>query len=402
MAQASETTPTRETSLPTRPEPPLSRPPRRREMPVSGGPRRFAAAVAAFAIMHLVGSAETIAAGFFAVRSFLFGDGDTPEGGQVAEAAFHVRYVVTGVGVCFGAVAAKRRWANVEDVLMGVAGAGVVTLVAFVGYNLPGAGEQRLGVGESFYYLGWIAGLWFAPFCLLSIGTGDSLSGLRRAGGVLMVTVAMAMAGLLAGMCVEGLVKIADWLDGGHAGWLQIRDNQRFWVARPVTTNTIGAAYVAVAFSTLWWPTLWRGRRMARGWLGCVSAGTIAYSGLFGAVFYDNGAEVSPAGGFLAFGALPAVVGLAVLVAYRLTRQEAGGDTIGWPVSPRFWRLLPVGFALGLGAVALWGLAPLGRQSPPDAAAYVVVVGHLLNGLLLGVALRAMPWAFGLVPDEGR
>ena len=104
-----------------------------------------------------------------------------------------------------------------------------------------------------------------------------------------MVTVAMAMAGLLAGLCVEVLVKVADWMDGGPGGWLQMRDNQRFWVARPVTTNTIGAAYVAVAFSPLWWPALWRGRRMARWWPGCVSAGTIAYSGLFGAVSTRTG-----------------------------------------------------------------------------------------------------------------
>ena len=372
-------------------------------MPVNDtGPRRFAAAVAAFTVMQLVNSAETIAAGLLAVRSFLFSDGgDAPDDARVAEAAFHVRYVVTGVGLCLGAVAAKRRWVDVEDVLMGAAGAGIVTLVAFVGYNLPGAEEQRLGLGESFYYLGWIAGLWFAPFCLLSVGTGNSSKGLRKAGGLLMVTVAMAMVGLLAGMCVEVLAKVVDWMDGGHSGWLQMRDNQRFWVARPVTTNTIGAAYVAVAFSTLWWPALWRGRRMTRWWLGCVSAGTIAYSGLFGAVFYENGAAVSPVGGFLAFGALPTVVGLVVLVAYRLTRQEVGGDAIGWPVSAWFWLLLPAGFAVGLGAVALWGLAPLGRQSPPDAAPYVVLAGHLLNGLLLGIALRAMPWAFGLVPVAG-
>ena len=329
------------------------------------GPRRFAAAVAALLVMQLVDGAETIAAGLFAVRSFLFGDGDAPDEGLVAEAAFHVRYVVIGVGLCLGAVAARRRWVEVENVLTGAATAGFVTLVAFVGYNLPGAEEQRVGVGESFYYLGWIAGLWFAPFCLLSVGTGDSLNGLRRAGGLLMVTVAMAMVGLLAGMCVEVLVKVADWMDGGPSGWLQMRDNQRFWVARPVTTNTIGAAYLAVAFSPLWWPRLWRGRRMARWWLGIVSVGTIAYSGLFGAMFYENGGEVSQAGGFLAFGALPAVAGLTVFVAYRLTRGEVGGDAIGWPVSAWFWRLLPAGFAVGLGAVALWGLAPLGRQNPP-------------------------------------
>ncbi len=367
-----------------------------------GSPGRFAALVAAFTVMQLVSRAETIAAGLLTLRSFLFGDGDAPDVGRVAEAAFHVRYVVTGVGLILGAVAANRRWVEVEDVLMGTAGAGIVTLVAFVGYNLPGAEEKRLSVGESFYYLGWIAGLWFTPFCLLSVGTGDSSNSLRRAGRLLMVTVAMAMAGLVSGMCVEVLVKVVDWVAGGPSGWLQMRDNQRFWVARPITTNTIAVAYVAVAFSPLWWPALWRGRRMARWWLGCVSAGTIAYSGLFGAVFYENGAEVAPVSGFLAFGALPAVVGLVVFVAYRLTRRQVVTDSVGWPVSPWFWRLLPTGFAVGLSVVALWGLAPLGRQSPPDAATYIVVAGHLLNGLLLAVALRALPWACELTSDVAR
>ena len=150
-------------------------------MPVNGaGPRRFAAAVAAFTVMQLVINAKTIAAGWLAFRSFLFGDGDAPDVGHVEEMAFHVRYVVTGVGLCLGAVAAKRRWVDVEDVLMGVALAGIVTLVELIRYHLPGAEEKRLGVGESFYYLGWIAALWFAPFCLLSVGTGDSSKGFRR------------------------------------------------------------------------------------------------------------------------------------------------------------------------------------------------------------------------------
>ena len=131
------------------------------------------------------------------------------------------------------------------------------------------------------------------------------------------------------------------------------------------------------------------------------SAATIAYAGLFGALFYEDGAEVSAVAGFLGFSALPGVVGLVTFVAGRSTRRESGDDGVGWPVAAWFWRWLPLGLGVGLGAVALWGLAPLGRQ-PADAPVFVLVACHGLNGLCLGTALRAMPFAFGLMPDEGR
>lgn len=285
--------------------------------------------------------------------------------------------------------------------LISIGTAGVVALLAIVDYNLADTAEQSLSAGESFYYLGWIFGLWFAPFILVNALTRDSASGYRMAGGLLIMAVVMAMVGLLAGACVEVLVKVVDWADERCCDWFRIGDNQRFWIARPVTTNTIGAAYLTVAFSTMWWPVFWRGRAMARWWLPGVSAATIAYAGLFGALFYEDGAEVSAVAGFLGFSALPGVVGLVTFVAGRSTRRESGDDGVGWPVSAWFWRWLPLGFGVGLGAVALWGLAPLGRQ-PADAPVFVLVACHGLNGLCLGTALRAMPFAFGLMPDEGR
>ena len=373
-------------------------------MAVETGTRQFAAGVVGFMFAQFVGSsAGTIAEAFLVVNNAIFGDGGLPEEAQVAEAAFHVIYVAAGLGVCLGAVAVTRTWVNLEQVLIFVATAGIVALLAIVEYNLPSSSaEQRLSVGKSFYYLGWVAGLWFGPFLLLTAWTRDSANGLRMAGGLLIVTAAMAMVGLLAGICVEVLIKVIDQVDGRYHGWLGIHDNQRFWVARPVTMNTLGAAYVAVTFSTIWWPGLWRDLRMERLWPGCVSVATIAYGGLFGAVFYENGAWVSPVGGFFAFGALPGVVGLTVFVAYRLARQGVGGNGVRWPVSGLFWRLLPAGFALGLGAVALLGLAPLGRQPVADAPVVVLVVCHGLNGVFLGAALWTMPYAFGLMPDVER
>ena len=366
--------------------------------PAEVGARHFGAAVVGLVFAQFVGAnSMTIAKVWLAIYAVVFGVDEQYTYREVAEASLYVIYVGAGAGTCFGAFAAKRQWVAFDQVLTAIATAGVVVALAILDHGLPvPLGEERLQLSKNLYYLGWIGGLWFLPFCLLS-AWGKTADAVRTAGGLLVVTIAMSMVGLIAGISVEVLAELAYELDSRWHNWMQIKDDQRFWVARPVTINTIGAAYVAVAFAPVWWPRLRRDGMAQRLWPFSVSMATVGYAGVFGVGFYEGAAVVPGIVRFVVFAVLPAIVGIVVVVSYGVTGQRTEVQGIELPAG-RFWGLLPLGLALGLAAVALWGLAPLGRREPMDAPVYVMVLGHGLNGLLLGKALGMIRCAVRLIP----
>ena len=192
-----------------------------------------------------------------------------------------------------------------------------------------------------------------------------------------------------------------------HYGWLHggsyLNDPQSFWMARPITINAIAAAYVVVAFSGIWWSSLWRSAAYVRIWAGVMSAFAIIYSGIYGWFFYAPEKSVVPWQGFLAFGTLPAAVALTVIAAYRLTRRNRTDLAVGWPVSTWFWWLLPTGLAMSFALSALLVFVPLAQSKCATCnQMMVLVVAHGINGFVLGLTLRLMTWAFRLIPDANR
>ena len=175
---------------------------------------------------------------------------------------------------------------------------------------------------------------------------------------------------------------------------------QRFWVARPVTTNTIGGSFVVVAFATIWWRGVWATRAGARRWTLCTVALAAAYASVYGGFFCteESFASVQCA---LAFGALPLVICAGVLVSYRLARRNEEVASIGWPVSGLFWWLLPVSLAIGYGGIAILGFAPVAEYRAGSVGpAWVLVLAHAFNGACFGVALQATKYAFRLMPNR--
>ena len=324
---------------------------------------------------------------------------------RVAESSLHVIFIVGSVGACFGGWAVRRGWASFEQVVTSVAIATVVASLSIVDHSLPPVdqADALLSFGETSYYLGWILGLWFLPFALLLRRNPTDAGWFHRVGGFFCVTVAMGTAGLLVGLLVETLAILSNeatarWLDGPY-----IEDVQQFWVARPVTINTIGGSYVVVAFASLWWRGAWLTTAGAYRWTVCTVALSGAYASVFGG-FYCAEESVASLRCALAFGALPLVTGAGILLSYWLTRRNQETAAIGWPVSRRFWWWLPVSLAIGYGGIAMLGFVPVAELQKglgsSNAPAWVVVVWHTLNGMCFGMVLRTTTYAFRLLSQR--
>ena len=319
----------------------------------------------------------------------------------VAESSLHAIYFIVSVIACFGAWAVKRGWATFEQVVTSVAVAVAVAGLRIVEHSLPPVEQAKtpLPFGETTYYLGWVVGLWFVPFVLLPRRSSGEAGWFHRGGGLLCVTVAMGAAGLLVGFLVETLATMSIEAATSRLGQPYIEDMQRFWVARPVTINTISGSFVVVAFASIWWRDVWPTRDGARMWTVCTIALTAAYASVYGGLYCtdctESSASVQCA---LAFGALPLVTGAGVLVSYVLARRDEGVASIGWPVSESFWWLLPVSLAIGYGGVAILGLAPVAEyRAGSGGPAWVLVLVHAFNGACFGAALQATKYAFRLI-----
>ena len=361
---------------------------------IDTGSRRFAAALVGLILGQLAGDKSVTIAKVF----LYFDDGQFYERQAVAEASLHVIFIVAGVGAFFGCLAAKRKWVSIEQVVTSVSIAVVVAFFAIVDYSLPVAtDDSQLPFKQPMYYLGWVFGLWFAPFVFLPNQDGTFQGWVRRGGGVLAVAATMAVACFLVGVSLERAVRLIGglgWLDDGF----YLNDTLRFWVARPGTVNAVCGSYVVVAFASIWWRGLQWSKTRAYTWTLGMTAFVIAYAGLYGWGFYAPVDHPARWQFFFAFGTLPAAAAITVFLAYAMTRRDDAGGSVGWPVSARFWLLLPMGFAVGFAISALLGLAPL-AEGATDKQIFVLVVAHCINGVVLGLNLRLMALAFRLIPD---
>ena len=319
----------------------------------------------------------------------------------VAEVSLQVIFVLATLGVCLGAFAVRRKWANFEQIVTSVSIAIIVALFAIVDHSLPIVKEGgQLPFWETAYYLGWVVGLWFLPFFLLP-SLDSSFSGwIRRGGGLLVVSTAMTLACFLVGAFLEHLTRQILENSGWYDGNSYLNDPLRFWMARPITVNSVCGSYVTVAFVGIWWSGLWRTISSARIWNAAISTFAIIYTGVYGWFFYAQDKTGAPWQFFLAFAAMPAGVTLTVLVAYGLTRRRDLDVSVGWPVLTWFWWLLPPGFAITFGLNALIGFAPLAQL---DGAAtnqlVVLVVMHSINGIFLGLTLQLMSYITRLIAN---
>ena len=367
-------------------------------MTTDKGLQRFTAALVGLVLGQLADSHSVTLARVW----WLLYDRERYTSEWVAESSLHAIYIIVSVIACCGAWAVKRGWANFEQVVTSVAVAVAVAGLRIVDHSLPPVeqSDTPLPFGETSYYLGWILGLWFVPFVLLPRWSSGDAGWFHRGGGLLCVTVAMGIAGLLVGLIVETLATVANdaarWLGQPYIG-----DVQRFWVARPVTINTISGSFVVVAFASIWWRGVWPTRAGAHMWTLCTVVLSAAYASVYGGLYCSTEESSASVRCALAFGALPLVTGAGVLVSYGLARREEEVASIGWPVSGLFWWLLPVSLAIGYGGIAILGLAHVAEYREGSAApAWVLVLGHAFNGACFGMALGAMRLAFGLMPDR--
>lgn len=372
--------------------------------------KQFAAALVGLVLGQIAGDKSVTVAKLF----LFFWSGPTYEQWHVTQVSLIVILVVACAGVAFGAFAAQRGWADHEQVLLSMVAAVIVALFTIIDQSLPNPTDSsQLPTKETLYYVGWVVGLWLVPVFLQPNPNGQLAERIRRGGGLLGVVSVMAVACWLGGTL---LVEVARYIVSYDAiseltagAGANLGDPRKFWLASPSAVNPICSVLFVVSFSPIWWQELWRHRQIGKAciWIASFSAFGLIYAGLFGGVFYAERGWAARLIArdlaeswqfFLTFGAFPAVMIVTVLLSFRLTRRDETSTAVGWPVSDRFWLLLPLGLALGFAAVSLLGLAPLARLdevSWPQIA--VLTTAHAINGILLGLTLRVLGLATRLI-----
>lgn len=354
-------------------------------------PGRFGATLVSLVLGQLVGDkATTIARMVLEARGSTYGPHD------VAGGSLYVILVFACIGALWVALAARRRWATMEQVLTSTLVAVVVASLAIADYSLPPVPVDGrpvdLDFWELMYYVGWIVGLWYLPLlCLPRVGTFGVDVG--RGARVLAVAATMTLLGLAAGFCLE---QAATWM--GHRGWfgddVPWQRPQIFWIARPHTINAIYGSLVVVACVNVWWRDLWPAGARTYGWTLSVGVLAAAYAGLHG-YFYPFGGMLAEK--FVGFALLPLGGMGAVLSAYGLSRWAGGAA--GWPVGPRYWVILCPALAVSMALGALVGLAPL--EDADGERLLILVVLHSSNGLLMGGVLVLLPAVGRLLDVNG-
>ena len=105
---------------------------------------------------------------------------------------------------------------------------------------------------------------------------------------------------------------------------------------------------------------------------------------------------------FIAFGAFPATGAIVVLFCFWLTRQKEIENKADWPVSNRFWWILPVGFAVSFAATARLFIVPIISSNGASVEQInFLTVSHGINGAVLGLTLLAfIPVKKRLIPKQ--
>ncbi|MCY4555336.1 MAG: hypothetical protein OXF79_02920 [Chloroflexi bacterium] len=342
----------------------------------------YRAAFVGLVLGQIAGSNSTTIAKLY---YFLHGRGKYTSD-EIVELSLIVILLLTALGVTLGAIAMKseRRRSTSLQGLTSTLVALVVIFMNSLDHSLPSAIESSPGTDstwfwERVYWLVGVLGLWLGGFSPLYMGRYDDV--VQRAYGLLVVAAPMTLVGLLGGYLVEGVVAGTACTSG-----------QSFWIARPYAVNAICGAYVGTAFANVWWPKLSHSTPWVWGWTVVVSALTVVYTGSYGLFLYPWTETIQSWRSFGAFGAWPLIVTLTVLPAYKLTRREHRAD-VGWPVSIRFWLLLPVAFAISFAVVAwLMGYVLLARNHGPECARLALFIGaHSVNGIMMGFTLLVMP-----------
>ena len=307
---------------------------------------------------------------------------------QVAGGSLYVILIFGCTGALFGALAARRKWATIEQVVTSTSIAVLVAFFSIVDFSLPsGTGTLSMDFWEPIYYLGWIVGLWYVPLFLLPMTGGAFAVRLRRGASVMAVAATLTILCLAAGFLLEiAVTQIGrlDWL-GSDLPW---QDTRRFWIARPHAINAIYGSIFVVAFVNTWWRDIWPADIQKYRWTLSVVALSSAYSGLYGVRFYGLGG--APVEQFVAFGVLPTAGVAALLFTCGILRRTVAAAEFGWPVSTRFWLVFCIALAVSLGLSAFFGLALLLEEGATDKRLSVLVLLHGVNGLLLGWVLRLM------------
>ncbi len=343
------------------------------------GTAPMVAGLAGFVVGQLVGDkAVTLARG--ALRLLIrvdFLDAGAYERDTVAEAALFVILIMAAVGAALGIV---RTWGR--ELRLAVFWGIFAALFVIVEYSLPvTASDTKLAVGQPLYFWIWAVGLWLVPLGLLPHAPGVALvDRITKRYDMLVAAAGMTVVGLLVGVLSEKMVGVAGWFIDGPGGGVCWNCKERFWVARPVGVNAICGPLVVVALANVWCRELeWK---RLRGWTWTAGVTTLAagYSGLWGVFLYSVESPVSWLGRFVVFAGLPMVGVVCVVFAYTVTQQKGErGKEPGWPVSGKFWWLLPMAFSVGCGANAWIGLALIGG---PEG--WPLVAAHMVNGAVLG------------------
>lgn len=319
---------------------------------------------------------------------------------HIAQTSLVLIFLAACISAFISAIATKRCWASADQVVWSwISALLVLSLTIFDQYYPDPVDDSKLPILETMYYVGWILALWFGPTLALLCRPISFSRRVQICGGLMALVSILVAIGLLVGLIIiEVGEKLWPALNNGLCGGAHSNDPRKFWLASPPVINGLSAALFVVILLPIWWTELWSRAptREKAIWIIAFSLFSFTYAGTFGGVFYvdrnwakvlvDSGL-VSGWGFFYSFGAFPVTLITVALVLYTLTHKPSPVGA-SWPVRRSFWLILPIGLAVGFGAVAYWGLASIARLD--DVCSHhgeLLAIGHAANGFVLGVVL---------------
>ena len=330
---------------------------------------------------------------------------------QLTELTLVVIVLFTCIIAFLGVYTTKRGWTNEEQIVLSVVSSLLIAFITIIEQSLPeskGNGDL-LRFYKQLHSIGWLFVFWLIPIVILPTPDGSLSTKIRL--GVRLIALSAAMA-FICGIVGAGLTQIlrdairnADYLEMiRYSSDCNIcRDPLMFWMIRPVSFDPLWGIFFVVAFLPIWRRDLWQHVKMSLArvwWVVIAIVFAMLYSGIYGWKLYpskDGWAEnlmasnlISEWDFFFAFGAFPATGAIVVLFCCWLSRQKESENNMDWPVSNRFWWLLPVGFAVGFAATAKLFIAPIIDYDGASVCQInFLIISHAVNGVVLGLTLLA-------------